>query len=175
MFFHKRIKKEGKKMNTEEIREKGTVENPFYLLEFGCEKKKQTLRIDPYLFVDKDTLGPKLVLKDFWPAINYGISTSMPIYFWYRERSGTISMDFDGNELMRLACQVEQENLTRKLWDLEINAVLVLGLCNDKRLKKENEKEKTYITPVQFFSIDVELPKKIMKKDIGILKRYKLL
>lgn len=151
-------------------REKGTEANPFYMLKFGFANGMYT--IEPHLLVDKSILGPKLLIKDATPGINWGILNE--IYFWYRERGGTMSVDFDGEELMKIATQVDIEKHTDI--DIEINAALVLGVCYDKRLaKKDNHGDWHIVTPVQFFNVEPALPDKINSKDTKSLKRYGLI
>lgn len=151
-------------------REKGTETNPFYMLRFGFANNVYT--IEPYLLVNKSFFGPRLLIEEAYPGINHGILNE--IYFWYRERGSAMSVDFDGEELMRLAAQVDTEKLTDA--DILINAALVVGVSYDKRIaKKDSEGGWHIVTPVQFFHVEVKLPKQIKKEDIENLKRYNLL
>lgn len=162
-------------MNSRQPREKGTKENPFYMLSFEWDKKNEVLRIDPYLLLSRNALGPKLILKEFMPDISFGISTNMPIYLWHREKSGAISLEFNGNELMKLAYKVEHENYVKILMGEEINAALILGFTNYRGLGISEDEAIGFITPVQFFHIEIKLPEQIKREDIKIFKDYGLL
>jgi len=157
----------------DDLRKKGTSERPFYFLRIEWKKPFcGVLEIVPYLFIEENELGPRLVLKEMWPD-PANIDLSIPVAFWYREKSGAVSIETSRASLIELAYKTEENyNIYATDSVMQLNAALEIGFC-DKRML--TEQSKGLVTAVRFFAIRVSAPDKLGAKDWEILKKWKIL
>ena len=156
---------------------KGKKGNPFYVLEYSFEKG--ILRLDPYPLMDENkTRGLRLILKDMWPVIIKGaLSREIPTSFLYVERGPAGNLYFSRSDIIQLAEEVEERQPFCADDDFRLNAYLLHQPVADARLQlsKEDEHKRDLddccysVFPVQFFHIEVVVPKEI-RKQVKILE-----
>ena len=111
-------------------------------------------------------------MKHIWPDLSH-IDLSIPVAFWFQEKSGIMSLETNRSSLIKLACEIEENyNIYASDEEMQINAALVIGFCDQKML---TEKGNGLPTAVKFFTIEVRPPKNLGQKDWEILKKWQII
>lgn len=142
----------GGNMQRTTLLEKGSKGNPFFILR-AERVRNGSIQMSPHLLGESlYDFGPKLLLKSYGPMMN-GTVITPDCCFLKLKKNGAVCWDASREEILKLAYKAEETNPFRGRWGCQFNAMFVLGICEDKRIRPPKNGGLTAI--VKFFSIEV--------------------
>ena len=156
---------------------------PFFILQFCYEKS--VLKLVPYpILNNRRECGPRLNLKSIWPAIHDGLlPNEAPITFLYSTVGSIGNLECSLDDILQLRDEAAKISSFQDICEFRLNAFMLLGTTHDERLRipdsargklAEIKRDRHRIIPVQFFAIEVEVPKELSKdakalQSVGLL------
>ena len=156
---------------------------PFFVLQFCF--KGGVLKLVPYPVLNKRREhGPRLNLKNIWPAINDGLLPGeVLVEFLYSTMGPIGNLEFSLDDILQLRDETAKISTCQDIPEFRLNAYMLLGATYDERLKipdsaqgklAEIKRDRHRIIPVQFFAIEVEVPEELNKnakalQSVGLL------